>query len=83
MEQDRMTGFVISGDLLVFFRNHTALLLSTNANLYKCLVNICLTDKTAVISCRDDRSLVHQVFQICACKTGSCLCYSVKVYIFT
>ena len=83
MEQDRMACLMVSSDLLVFLRDHTALLLSTDANLYKCLVNICLADKAAVVSCGNDCCLIHQVFQICTCKSSCCLGYSAKVYIFT
>ena len=34
MEQDRMACLMVSSDLLVFLRDHTALLLSTVAHLY-------------------------------------------------
>ena len=49
MEQDRMTGLVVGGDLLFFLRDDTALLLRADADLDKRTVNIRLANIAAVL----------------------------------
>ena len=62
MEQDCMARLMVCRNLLILFRNHLALLLRADAHLYKGPVNITLLDEPAVLPCRNNGCLIHQVF---------------------
>ena len=83
MEQDRVACLMVSCDLFILFGNNLAPFFSSDPHLYKSPVNIILTDKTAVFSCRKDCCLIHQVFQIRACKAGGRLSYPVQIHVLS
>ena len=68
MEQNRMTRLMISRNLLLLVRDHTASLLCTDTYLDKGLLDILRADTTAPCLGCGNGSLVHQVLQICSGK---------------
>ena len=69
-----MTGFVECRDTFFLVRDHAALLLRTDSDFYKGLLDIILSDIGAVIFCRNDRSFIQKIFKICTGKSCCCLC---------
>ena len=81
MEQDGMASFVIGRDPLFLFGNDPAFLFCTNAYLYKGLTDIILDNiGTSGFCCRNG-GFIHQVFQICACKSCRCLGNLIQIHI--
>ena len=52
MEQDRVTGLMVSGDPFLLLRDDSAVLLRTYTNFDERAVNIRLFHKFTVLSCR-------------------------------
>ena len=74
MEQDRMSGLMVCGDLFLSVRDQLGTLLSANADLYEGAVNVLLTNIRTTTLCCADCSLIDQILQICTGKSGRCLC---------
>ena len=64
VEKDGMSGLVVGGDPLFFFRDHMALLLCADADLDEGVLDIGLDDISPVCLGGCDGSLVEKVFQI-------------------
>jgi len=83
MEQDRMTGFMVGSDLLLFLRNHLALFLSTDAHFDKSTFDIRLKDKSSALSGCFDGSFIQKVLKVRTCKSCGCSGDLSQVYILT
>ena len=68
-------------DLLLFIRNHTALLLCTDSDFYKCSADILLLQIHSSILRRKDRSLIQKIFQIGSGKSCRCSCDLFQIHI--
>ena len=83
MEQDRMTGFVICRDLLLFFRDHTAVFFGSDTDFDKSFLDIFLAQELAILFCCQNGRLIQQIFQFCSGKSGSGLSDLCQIHIVT
>ena len=81
VEQNRVTGLVVSRDLLILLGDHLAALLRADAHLHKGPVDIGLADKPASLPGGQDGRLVHQVLQVRARESGGGLRNPAQVHI--
>ena len=83
MKQDRMSGFMIRGDLFLFLRDHLTLLLCTDAYFDKSTFDIRLKDKSSSLSRCFNGSFIQKILQICTCKSCCCSGNLSQIYILS